>query len=84
MNPLERHNGFVVGGRHFETLEELEEACYDSPELEEDFNEMYYLNCVKEDINTYYRLAELNYGDGDYSRFDYENDIRFELNDQSY
>lgn len=43
----------------------LEEACFYELELEEEINEMYYLECVKDDIDTYYEEIEAIYGDGD-------------------
>lgn len=43
----------------------LEEAYFYELELEEEINEMYYLECVKDDIDTYYEEIEASYGDGD-------------------
>lgn len=61
---LVNRNGFYIAGRHLTCVEEFEEACFDEPELEELFNEMYYLNNLKSDIDTYYAFAEMEYGDG--------------------
>ena len=56
MRHLRKHNRYAEG-------EWASCACKSQVSEEEDC-EMYYLNCVKEDMDTYFLLAKMEYGDG--------------------
>lgn len=71
MNLHTNPDGFLLGGHFFSSMEQLEEACFYDPGLEDEYCEMQekntYLARVKEDVDRYYRFAESEYGDGNSS-----------------
>lgn len=64
MNLQINRSGFDIGVSQYETIETLEEDCFCNTEIEEEFDRLMYLRNVREEIDPYYIMAELEYGDG--------------------
>lgn len=64
MDLIKQHNDYWLGGRHFDTYEELEEACFDNPELADKYDELCCATGSRAAVNTYFWIAEIEYGDG--------------------
>lgn len=63
MNLQINRSGFDIGVSQYESIEALEEDCFYNPELEEEFDRLMYLRKVREEIDSYYIMAELEYDD---------------------
>lgn len=64
MNLLKQHNGYWVGGCHFDTIEDLEDACFENPELADEYDELCCIAGSRAAVDTYFLMAEIEYGDG--------------------
>lgn len=59
--------GITVAGRWFADIEDLEEACFDCPELADAFDELLYQQSVRDEVDTYYENIKIDDGEEDLS-----------------
>lgn len=54
MEYWDNRSGLTLSGQEFQSMEDLEEACFEDPELVEAYEQLCYLREVKDDIDTYF------------------------------
>lgn len=67
MDLLGRYGDHRVGGRRFETISGLEDACFNNPDLADEVDEVCCAAGSRAAVITYFTLAGIEYGDGNTS-----------------
>lgn len=80
MDLIKQHDGYWLGGCHFNTYEELEEACFENPGLADEHDELCCAAGSRVAVDTYFLMAEIEYGDGN---ADIPDDILAECYDEN-
>ena len=61
---LENRDGFDIFDVRFASAEDIEEYCFENPDFEVEACETMYLSKIKEEMDMYFLLAEMECGDG--------------------